>query len=100
VLDYGGNHLRKDFTQHKHIGPTLQNVQEVETVKDVAQNVPKSYAIVHNFQVDHHVAIIEMKGMLRDQSISVLINPSSNFSYISPIVVERCALKKEAHHES
>lgn len=42
----GGNDLRKYFPQHKNIGPRLYNAHEVETVKDVPQNIPIIYIVV------------------------------------------------------
>eukprot|EP00253_Pinus_taeda_P027610 PITA_27610 len=53
-----------------------------------------------NRQANHQATIIEMEGVLCDQNILVLIDLGSKFSYISPAVVEKCALKKEAHDES
>jgi len=41
-----------------------------------------------------------MEGKLCDQVISVLIDPQSNYSYVSPNLVDKCGLSKELHVES
>lgn len=41
-----------------------------------------------------------MEGMPHEQSISILTDPGSNFSYISTNFVEKFTLKKESHNES
>lgn len=51
-------------------------------------------------QVDHQTSIIEMEGKLCDQVISILIDFRSNYSYISPDLVDKCCLNKEVHAES
>lgn len=44
----------------------------------------RDYAKVDNSQVNHQESIIEMEGKLQQQVISILIDPYSNYSYISP----------------
>jgi len=41
-----------------------------------------------------------MEGKLCDQVVSILIDPRSNYSYISPNLVDKCYLNKEVHAES
>lgn len=41
-----------------------------------------------------------MEGNIYNHIIYVLINPRSNYNYVSPILVEKCQLDKEAHEES
>jgi len=38
-----------------------------------------------------------MDSKLCDQVISILINPGSNYSYVSPDLVDKCGLRKEFH---
>ena len=41
-----------------------------------------------------------MDDKLLDQFISILINPGSNYNYVSPKLVDKCGLNKELHAES
>jgi len=41
-----------------------------------------------------------MDNKLRDQVISILINPRSNYIYASPNLVDKCGLNKELHADS
>ena len=41
-----------------------------------------------------------MDGKLCDQVISILIDPRSNYSYVSPDLVDTYGLSKELHAES
>jgi len=41
-----------------------------------------------------------MEDKLCDQFISILIDPGSNYSYVSPNSVDKCVLSKELHVES
>jgi len=50
--------------------------------------------------VNHRPSIIEMDGKLCDQVISILIDPGSNYSYVSLDLVDKCGLSKELHVES
>ena len=53
-----------------------------------------------NRKAEHQASIIEMDGKLSDQVISILIDPRSNYSYVSPDFVDKCSLNKEVHVES
>ena len=55
---------------------------------------------MENRQVEHQAYIIEMDGKTCDQVISILIYPISNYSYVSPDLVDKCGLSKELHVES
>ena len=41
-----------------------------------------------------------MDGKLCDQVVFVLIEPRSNYSYVSPNLVDKCGLNKEVHANS
>ena len=41
-----------------------------------------------------------MEGKLCDQIVSILIDLGSNYSYISPNMVDKCCSSKEMHVES
>ena len=44
--------------------------------------------------------MVEVAGKIVEQSISILIDPGSTHSYITPRVVEICAFKKVKHRKS
>jgi hypothetical protein len=49
---------------------------------------------------DHQASVVEIEGKLSNHSVSILIDPGSNLSYISPQIVEACVLQKEKHKKS
>lgn len=75
-------------------------VHKRQTVGDVGQSIPRIYATMDNGQAEQHAYIIEMDGKLCDQVISILIDLGSNYSYVSPDLVDNCGLNKELHVES
>ena len=76
------------------------NIQEAETVGQVERAVPRIYAALEDRQADHQSTVFEVAGKIVEQSVSVLIDPGSTQSYITPRVVEICAFKKVKHKKS
>ena len=76
------------------------NVQEAETVGQVAREIPRIYAALEDRQEDHQSAVVDVAGMIVEQSVSILIDLGSTHSYITPRVVENCAFKKVKHRKS
>jgi hypothetical protein len=66
----------------------------------VAKSVPRIYAVVENRQADHQASVVELEGIISKQPISILIDPGSNLSYVSPQVVEACSLQRKKHAKS
>ena len=60
----------------------------------VARAIPKIYATLEDLQEDHQSTMVEVAGKIVEQSVSLLIDPCSTQSYITPRVVEICAFKK------
>ena len=75
-------------------------VQEAKIVNDVAQSMSHIYAIVDNRQTNHQTSIIEIESMINTQSILILIDPSSKFSYVNPQVTKKCTLPRTMHKKS
>ena len=96
----GGDHHKRYCPQYQGVRPQIYSVHEALIIGDVGQRVPHIYAALDNKQEDHQTSIIEMNGKLCDQVISILIDPGSNYSYVSPDVVDKCGLSKEMHAES
>ena len=44
--------------------------------------------------------MVEVEGKIAEQSISILIDPGSTHSYITPRVVDNCSFKKVKHRKS
>jgi len=51
-------------------------------------------------QANHQATINEMDGKHFDQVISILIDPRSNYSYVSLDFMDKCGLSKELHAKS
>ena len=76
------------------------NLQEEETVGQVARVVPRIYASLEDRQEDHQSTVVEVEGNIVKQSIPILIDAGSTHSYISPGVVYICAFNKVKHSKS
>ena len=50
------------------------NIQEVETVGQVARVIPRFYAALEDCQAYHQSTVVEVSGKIVEQSISILIN--------------------------
>ena len=70
------------------------NIQGVETVGQVARVIPRIYAALEDSQEDHQSTVVEVAGNIVEKSVSILIDPSSTHSYITPRVVDICAFNK------
>ena len=89
-----GDHCKKDCPMYQVGRPQIYSSQESQTIGDVSQSIPWIYAAVDNRQVEHQSSIIEMEGKLHDQVVYILIDIGSNYSYISPDLVDKCFLCK------
>jgi hypothetical protein len=85
-------HLLRDFPHRKHDSKRVYNVHGASTINNVAKSIPRIYTMVENRQEDHQASLVELKDIITRQPISILIDPGSNLSYISPRVVEACSL--------
>ena len=66
----------------------------------VARAVSRIYVALEDHQGDHQSTVVEVAGKIVKQSISILIDPGSTHSYITPRVVDICAFKKVKHRKS
>jgi hypothetical protein len=44
--------------------------------------------------------VVEMEGMISNHPISILIDPGSNLSYVTPQTIEKCKFKPVKHDKS
>ena len=70
----------------------MHTIQEDEIVEDVENEIPKINTSLENRQDDHQTSMVEVQGMIQNQSASILINPGASLSYVSPSLVEKCNL--------
>ena len=69
--------------ENESVSPAY-NVQEVETVGQVARTTPRIYAALEDHEADHQSTVVEVAGKIVEQSVSVLIIPRSTHRYIIP----------------
>ena len=74
----------------------LHNLQGKETIEDIA-GTPWIQEALDGFQEDHQATMVEIEGMILNTSISILIDPSACWSYVSPKIVDVCKLGKVKH---
>ena len=70
------------------------NTQEDEAVCQEAGTIPKICVVLEDHQVGYKSTMVEVEGEIAEQTVSVLINPGSTHSYITPRVFGICAFKK------
>ena len=80
----GENHRLRDFPHRQQNSKGVYNIQEATTVNDVARSMPQIYVAMDNNQDDHQALVVELEGMIANHPISILIDPGSNLSYVSP----------------
>jgi hypothetical protein len=66
----------------------------------MAWSMPQIYTSLDNRQADHQTSVVEMEGMISNHLVSILIDPGSNLSYVSPQIVEKCKLHQVKHVKS
>ena len=44
--------------------------------------------------------MVEVQGMIQNQSVSILIGPGASLSYVSPSIVEKCSLSLKKFEKS
>ena len=54
----------------------------------MVRSMPRISVALENRQADHQTSMVEIKGMIKDQPISILIDPGASLSYVSPRIVE------------
>ena len=70
------------------------------TIGDLARTMPRINAELENRQVDYQTSMVKVEGKLNQTPISILIDPRSSLSYISPHLVEKWKLLIERFAKS
>jgi hypothetical protein len=78
----------------------FHNVQQDEIVEDMGRNVPRIYVALDNKQAEYQSHMIEVEGMINNQTISILIDSGAIHSYIDPKMVESLHFPRRKHGKS
>jgi hypothetical protein len=62
--------------------------------------VPRIYAALDNKQVKYQPHMIEVEGMINNQTIAILIDSRDSHSYIDPKMVESLQFPRRKHGKS
>jgi hypothetical protein len=97
---YKGNHRFKYCPYRGEKGRVVHNVQQDETVEDMGRYVPRIYEALDNKQAQYQSHMIEVEGMINNQTIVILIDSGASHSYVYPKMVESLQLPRSKHGES
>ena len=89
--------MRKNCPLKNESARPSYNLQEVETMGQVVKGIPRIYAALEDYQEDHQSTVVEVVVKIVEQPVSILIDPGSTHSYITPRVVDICAFNKVRH---
>jgi hypothetical protein len=93
--------MYKDCPHRGEKGRTIHNVQQAKTMEDMGRNVPRIYAVLDNKKEEYQSHMIEVKGMINNQTIAILIDSgSSHIYYIDPKMVKSLHLPRSKHGKS
>ena len=87
----GEKHYFKDCPTRKQKF-NVHSIQEEVTVGDMDRSMPRICAALENRQTKHPTSMVEIEGMINNQTISILIDPGAILTYISPRIVDLCKL--------
>jgi hypothetical protein len=66
----------------------------------MGRNVPRIYAALDNKQEEYQSHMIQVEGMINNQTLDILIDSGSSHSYIDPNMVESLQLPRSKHGKS
>jgi hypothetical protein len=92
--------MYSDFPHKGEKMRIVHNVQQVETMEDIGTSVPKIYAALDNMQAEFQSHMIEVEGMINNQTIAILIDSEASHSYIDHEMVERLHFPIRKHGRS
>jgi len=65
-------------------------MQEAFMVGEVTRSMPRINVALDDHQAEYWPTMIECEGMITNQPIYILFDPSASLRYVSPKVVEKC----------
>ena len=92
--------MYRDYPHRSDKVRVLHNAKKYETVEDVGRNVPRIYASLDNKKAKYQSHIIEVEGMINNQTIAILIDSGTSHSYIDPKMVESFHFPRIKHGKS
>ena len=93
-----GNQKYRDCPHKNGKARAIHNVQQAETVEDMGSRIPRIYAALNNKQAEYQSHMIEVKGMIKNQPFTILVDSGASHSYIDPKVVESLHLSISQHY--
>jgi hypothetical protein len=66
----------------------------------MGRNVPRIYPALDNKQAEYQSHMIEVEGMINNQTLAILIDSRASHSYIDPKMVESLQLPRRKHGKS
>ena len=69
--------MRRYCPLKKESASQTYNIQEVETVGEVARAIPRISVALEDCQADHQSTVVEVASKIVEQSISILTDPGS-----------------------
>jgi hypothetical protein len=90
----------RDCPHRGEKGRIVHNVQQDEIVEDMGRNEPRIYAALDSKQAEYQSHMIEVEGMINNQTIAILIDSGAIHSYIDPNMVESLHFSRRNHGKS
>jgi hypothetical protein len=91
----GEPHLRRNCPHLTSAArTTVHNLKEASTVGDVGRNIHKINAVVDGQKDNHQSTIVEVKGKVNNNRISILIDPGAILSYLLLVYFIQTRLRK------
>jgi hypothetical protein len=92
-----GDHMFRYCPHRGEKVRTAHNLQQDETMEDMGINVPRIYAALDNKKVEYQSHMIEVGGMINNQTIVILVDSRASHSYIDPKMVESLHFPRRKH---
>jgi hypothetical protein len=92
-----GDHRFRDCPRRSEKGRVVHNVQQAKTMEDMGRYVPRIYVALDNKQEKYQSHMLEVEGMINNQTIAILIDSGASHSYIDPKMVESLQLPRRKH---
>ena len=96
----GGNHMHRNCPHGNGNVSQVHNIQGAKTAVQMERDIPRIYAALKDCQADHQSTVVDVEGKIVEQSISILIDPRSTHSYITPRIAQIFSFKKLKHSKS
>jgi hypothetical protein len=95
-----GDHRFIDCPHRGGKSRVVHNVQWDDTVEDMGIYVPRIYAALENKKEEYQSHMIEVEGMINNQTLAILIDSRASHSCIDPNMVESLQFPRRKHGKS